>query len=570
MTTPDEDLLLLAAACAAATLPPPEAAVEFRAIDAEAALDEGPYHGVLMQIRDNLEFARLNRIYSSGVMINTGERMEWSAPWPTCVHIRRAYVPERPKAMRVRIRIADVLMEGTAYPGNVALYVCATACGLNGHYVRPPVNLESWTALAVVTDDDSEIVLNVMGVGSFFQAAFGGFVGAAIWAQSVRREDESIDSGDVAAIQYPWPIELDGAIAATTEVPHRMIQLVSYDAGQTPTDHEEYWGAVGLWEALPASGPIHVTLIPPPPPAMTLQNLRWTAYALGYVEVWSVALEVDVIGPMVPGRDAYASNAKCADYAEQPLVAAASNLVRSRVPTWGGCPVVPRDAGVPQIGWYLTDPPDGTANTNDANPPSFAGGGADNYRPVGNALIPEMGAAGVHPQPDHRGYTACVDLLWWQTEPAGVPATWRFRLAAYTPGGALQFASDWLTVSSSNGLGQVANVGYYPLEPVVAGASIYRRTGAWRWRGMLMGTSINPWAGLARVQSVVIDWDWQDPATGSGAAGGGSPPTATPPGLTYPIEMRVEFGIPEGGFSRFHALVANVEIASLPRLIRTA
>lgn len=565
-------------ACAAALLLVDEDPVEFRAIDADAATDEAPLPAhVTMQLRDNLDRARQDRIFTAGVAVPRvdGNHLEWSAPWPTPACILRCYVPERAASARVRLRIADVLIEGGDFSDLPVISICATAFMSGANFERPPTSLEAWTieledgteraGLRYGTDDDQEIVLPVFGAQRFEP----GWVGVAIWIASNTR-GEDLESGEVTAAQSPWRVQIDNS-AQDLNVPHRVIGIWERDDDQV--DYASFTHAIGLAEQTGTVGvdPVWLTVVPPIvllDPSVAALQMRYELWPLGYVQVWSAILEVVPAGPRVSGRDVYASNANAAGAYAQGLVRAAGQITRSRVPTWGGCPVVPRGEAVPALGWYVGVKVDSDPTYVDYDPPTSVE--ADRV-PLGSVLIPAADETD-HPQPDQRGYTACVDIITWSNEPDAwaAPAPTLFvRLAAYTPGDPdPQAASDWTPVSHEWSLG-IVHQAAGPFEPVVVGAQAYARSGAWRWAGMLMGPPADVGATLRRVQTIAVVWDWQDADSGAGEEGAGALPTVTAPAVTYPLDLRVELMLQANDYAgpaRFNAL-AYCAIASLERAV---
>jgi hypothetical protein len=240
----------------------------------------------------------------------------------------------------------------------------------------------------------------------------------------------------------------------------------------------------------------------------------------------------------VPGRPAYASRVGIAGATEVPLVGAASTLVRTRVPTWGGMPVAPRvklgnvQRDIPWLGWL-----GGT----DTDAPSV-----ETPMPLGSVIID-------HDIPDSVGLTGIATLV--TLSRPGVqrqaPPRLRARLAAYAIGGTTPIAvSPEVDEAHPDYTLRSTPTERWPAVNVI----VHRHL--WRWTGSLMGRREDVGQALRDyVRHVQVDWRWTE-ADRAALAGEG-----------WAVDVRLEvlwggliFTVPWG-----RAYCTSCWIASLPR-----
>lgn len=524
----------------------------FRALDSDATTSEWPYAAhVVMGVRDNLAVALRDRWYGAGVSLGgTQTTGAWSgpglsSPWPVPWGVQWVYAPEQQIAA-VRCRLVrgavDFEDQSPASSGRTAVRLCLTSVSPDGRFTLPPSSPDhpDWVPLYVTADTDVIVEVPLSGR----QLCAPGWVGAALWTWSEVKWSSNRGSGEVTGGDGAYTVELDSANYATG-VQHLALLLTdSWNTGKAydswgGSDDGGLYGVGYLYSPLGALGPVEVSCLPPPrknPLAFAAGVQRWELHALGYVEAQAFYLEVLPGGPRVPARDAYASNTRCKGPVDQRLVSAASRIVRNRVPSWGGYPVIDRGSS-PGLGVWYGDDMEGARIT------------VDTAKSVAATNVP-------YAIPDHQGYTGICSLQRIGVQTEAPPADMQIRLAAYTPGSYTlpQTASPWTDMEWLDWSHDSAEFsGVDSWSGVAVQGAMQRRSvdHQWRWMGSLMGHPGGPadWAvELSRTRHFVVNWLLP------GGVGG----------LVYPVELRIELRLKNRDL-RTAVFCCGARIASLPR-----
>jgi hypothetical protein len=517
------------AAAAALRLATSGHALRFRALDQAVGTDERPYDAATaMQLRDDLAVTARDRWYTAGVAYQDGtDVMALSSPWPVPWGPWRCYVPARPRAMEMLLALDGVAL-GTLGPGEPALRVCLTTIDAAGVYRLPPTDPGQWSLLETGTEG----VVRVPLASPLPER--GGWLGVLLWTWSLAGDDDQIvASGDVVSLGQAFDpailLELNAA-HSTEEWPHWQVELVS-DKGMGSVSH-----LLGVGSRFGT----RLQVYPTTRDVGSGEDWGYVIRPLGHMRVQSLVLRVDADEPLVPGRPAYASRAEIAGAVEVPLVGAASTLVRTRVPTWGGMPVAPRvklgnvQRDIPWLGW-LAGP------SLDTDAPSV-----ETPMPLGSALID-------HDLPDSVGLTSVATLV--TLSRPGVqreaPRQLRARLAAYAIGGTTPIAmSEEVTEPHPDYTLRSTSAERWSAVNVI----VHQRL--WRWTGSLMGRREDVGQALRDyVRHVQVDWVWTEADRAALAAEG------------WAVDVRLEvlwggivFTVPWG-----RAYCTSCWIASLPR-----
>lgn len=523
------------------TLDQPEE-VEFRAIDATAAFDGGPYPAhVLMHARDNLEVLLRDRWYSSGVALDgvPGSVEGLSSPWPVPWGVQWVYCPDDVPARLVRCRVTRgaVAFEGGGSTGQVAVRLCLTSVAPDGRAYPPPASPDHPDWIPLYVDSADPVVVDVPLHGR--QLCGPGWVGAALWTWS--EVGVQLSSGSITGASYPFVIELDST-AYTTGVPHLAVKIndawIATSKALSGATDGVVAGVGYLRAPLGATNPAEVACLPPPhrwPQDVTGQE-AYALHALGYVQVYGFALDVLPAGPRVADRDSFASNSRCKGPIDMGLVGAATRIVRTRVPTYGAHPVIPRGAS-PWLGVWLGDDMDGGRITDNV------------YKPVARCIAPER-------IPDHVGYTAICSLQRMAFQDSPSPVDFKARLIAYPVNSAVPLAyQSWQSLRWAEWSHPEDDfAGIVNWSGVCAQFTAQRRFSDWQWRwmGSLMGKRGGPveWMEeLLLTRHFVLHW---------------VTPTDQLASASYPIELRLEIQL-DGRDVECAVFCAGANIASLPR-----
>lgn len=442
-------------------------------LDQLTLLDDWPWSAFHWRtMRDVLDHVRTERFYKGGVCFRFQSEERWCSLWPVPWGIFWLYVGEWCEDVKVRLRANRIDFDGET-AGQPAVEVHATTMRPGGLPDLPPANRANWelTLNKSTSSSSNTLTAPIRGRGN-------GWVGVLIWTWSRRYPTAE----DVATIVGGQPLGvLELALNPTDTSGERALLVL--DRGSTiakDTLTESPLAAHQVMHVDASAADVAQYWLAPPWAYFGADAAAVGAaiHALGVLEVEGVAVEAHpASSPSLPGQRAFEPGEPASGRVHFPMVTAANQMARTRVPTWSVHPYQYHSANAQAL-WLMRG-----ESLDESRVTGSAGTSAD-YVSIDRCLV----NAAI---PDSDGYSAVATLyaLAWNNTggpiPRAQPVSIIFRLSAWTVG-----ASPTLIVAGDE-LDDVIEVApwtlptdWRPLEEALKG---FRQLDHWQWRGALAG-----------------------------------------------------------------------------------